>query len=151
MPGPHRGSFCLLTWATINTSSIHYNLSVFILHHQKPQWASAWFDKQTKHEDLSEKPAGVGILEYYDTLGVAYSCLQLDFIVHYWALAQWHGLGMVLCAITDQQRCITEHNNKALWQSTSSAEPNVQCLWHALDSSCTNLLTLWRTRFELTF
>lgn len=25
MPGPHRGPFCLLTWATINTSSIQYN------------------------------------------------------------------------------------------------------------------------------
>lgn len=135
MPGPHRGSFCLWTWATINTSSIHYNLSVSILHHQKPQWASAWFDKQTKLKDLSEKPAGVGILEYYDTLFP--SLLGTSTVT-------W--LGMVLCTIRDQQRCTT---TKLSDKVTAQQNPMSTYLARTAVDSYINLLTLRRTRFSL--
>lgn len=124
MPGPHRGPFCLLTWATINTSSIQYNSPCSIIKSlDGPLMVWDWFDKQTKRK-TSEKTCWCR--HFWSALiqlvGIAYSSLQLDVLP---PPLDTGTVAWVLCATTDQQRCITEQKNKGLLKCTSSAEPNV--------------------------
>ncbi len=119
MPGPHRGPFCLLTWATINTSSIQYNsacsLSSIIKSLDGLLLVWDWFDKQTKHKSSVKT---CWCWHFWSILiqlvGMAYSSLQLDILLPLLgtgivACFVWHLGQTVMHYWTEQQRLSEMH------------------------------------------
>ncbi len=125
MPGPHRGPFCLLTWATINTSSIQYNsacsLSSIIKSLDGPLTGLRTDLISKQNTRTVKKPAGVGIFGVF-----WYSCRNGLFILaarHSPAtVGHWH-CGLFCVAPRTNSDALLNGTTKAFWNAPAQQNP----------------------------